>query len=45
MISGILAEDVEYVLNAAYQSGLHHMGTMEASNWILLTFVKPMVNR
>ena len=45
MVSGILAEDVEYVFNAAYQAGLHHMGTMEASNWILLTFIKPMVNR
>jgi len=45
MVSGILAEDVEYVFNAAYQAGLDHQGTMEASNWILLTFVKPMVNR
>ena len=40
ILSGILAEDVQYVLNAAYQCGLSHMNTMEESNWISLCFVK-----
>ncbi len=40
-VSGILAEDVQFVLNAAYQSGLDHLNTREESNWILLSFVKP----
>ena len=40
ILSGILAEDVQYVLNAAYQCGLSHLNTMEESNWISLCFVK-----
>ena len=40
ILSGILAEDVQYVLNAAYQCGLSHLNTMEVSNWISLCFVK-----
>ncbi|MEN8229570.1 MAG: 50S ribosomal protein L11 methyltransferase [Bacteroidota bacterium] len=40
MVSGILAEDVQYVLNAAYQCGLNHLNTLEESNWISLSFVK-----
>lgn len=38
LLSGILAEDVEYVLNEAYRCGLNHMNTNEESNWISLTF-------
>ncbi len=40
LVSGILTEDVQYVLNAAYQCGLSHMNTREASNWICLSFIK-----
>ena len=40
IVSGILAEDVQYVLNAAYQCSLSHVNTMEESNWISLCFVK-----
>jgi len=40
MVSGILAEDVQYILNEAYQSGLNHLNTLEESNWIALSFVK-----
>jgi len=40
IVSGILAEDVQFVLNAAYQCGLNHLNTMEESNWISLSFVK-----
>ncbi len=43
LISGILAEDVQFVLNAAYRSGLSHMNTLEESNWLSLSFVKPQV--
>lgn len=39
LLSGILAEDVQYVLNEAYRCGLNHLNTREASNWISLTFV------
>jgi len=39
LLSGILAEDVQYVLNEAYKCGLNHLNTREASNWISLTFV------
>ena len=39
VISGILAEDVQYVLNEAYRCGLKHLSTGEKSNWISLTFV------
>lgn len=38
LLSGILAEDVEYVLNEAYRCGLDHLNTNEESNWISLTF-------
>ncbi|MFH0755857.1 MAG: 50S ribosomal protein L11 methyltransferase [Bacteroidota bacterium] len=41
LVSGILAEDVQFVLNAAYHSGLNHTYTMEESNWLALSFVKP----
>lgn len=41
LVSGILAEDVQFVLNAAYQSGLDHLNTREEANWISLSFVKP----
>lgn len=41
LVSGFLAEDVQYVLNAAYQCGLEHLGTAELSNWISLSFKKP----
>ncbi len=40
IVSGILAEDVQYILNAAYQCGVNHVNTMEKSNWISLSFVK-----
>jgi ribosomal protein L11 methyltransferase len=40
IVSGILAEDVQYVLNEAYRCGLKHLGTGEESNWISLTFNK-----
>ena len=40
IVSGILTEDVEYVLNAAYQCGLDHLSTREESNWLSLSFVK-----
>jgi ribosomal protein L11 methyltransferase len=42
LVSGILTEDAQYVLNAAYQSGLQHEKTQEESNWICLSFVKPI---
>lgn len=38
IISGILAEDVQYILNEAYRCGLIHLSTGEESNWISLTF-------
>ena len=41
VVSGILAEDVQFILNAAYQCGLDHLNTREESNWISLSFVKP----
>lgn len=41
ILSGFLAEDVQYVLNAAYRVGANHMNTLEDSNWIALSFVKP----
>lgn len=41
ILSGILAEDAQFVLNEAYRCGLKHLGTGEASNWISLTFIKP----
>ncbi len=40
--SGFLAEDAQYVMNAAYRSGLAHLNTGEDSNWMTLTFVKEM---
>lgn len=41
IVSGFLAEDVQYVLNKAYQCGLNHINTQEQENWICLSFVKP----
>jgi ribosomal protein L11 methyltransferase len=41
LVSGFLAEDVQYVLNAAYRCGLNHLNTLEDSNWICLSFSKP----
>lgn len=41
LVSGFLAEDVQFVLNAAYQCGLEHLETAEVSNWISLSFKKP----
>jgi ribosomal protein L11 methyltransferase len=40
LISGILAEDVQYVLNEAYRCELIHLSTGEDANWISLTFIK-----
>lgn len=40
LISGILAEDVQYVLNEAYRCELRHLSTGEEANWISLTFIK-----
>lgn len=40
LISGILAEDVQYVLNEAYRCELKHQTTGEESNWISLTLFK-----
>lgn len=40
VISGILAEDVQFVLNEAYRCDLKHLSTGEESNWISLTFMK-----
>jgi len=39
VISGILAEDVQFVLNEAYKCDLKHLSTGEESNWISLTFI------
>lgn len=41
VVSGFLSEDVQFVLNAAYQCGMDHQSTREESNWISLSFVKP----
>lgn len=41
LVSGFLAEDVQFVLNAAYLCGLEHLDTAEVSNWISLSFKKP----
>jgi ribosomal protein L11 methyltransferase len=40
IVSGILAEDAQYILNEAYRCGLRHVSTVEECNWISLTFVK-----
>lgn len=40
IVSGILAEDVQFVLNEAYRCDLKHLSTREECNWISLTFVK-----
>lgn len=40
LVSGILAEDAQYVLNEAYRCGLFHENTEEESNWISLSFKK-----
>jgi ribosomal protein L11 methyltransferase len=44
VVSGILAEDVQYILNAAYQNGLNHRRTREESNWLSLSFRKQKDN-
>jgi ribosomal protein L11 methyltransferase len=43
VISGILAEDVQYVLNEAYRCNLEHLNTGEESNWISLTFLNALL--
>lgn len=40
VVSGILAEDAQYVMNEAYRCGLSHISTGEEANWISLTFSK-----
>ena len=40
LVSGFLAEDVQFVLDAAYQCGMEHLQTAEVSNWISLSFKK-----
>ena len=42
VISGILAEDVQFVLNEAYRCELKHLSTGEESNWISLTFINAL---
>ena len=42
VISGILAEDVQFVLNEAYRCKLKHLSTGEESNWISLTFINAL---
>jgi ribosomal protein L11 methyltransferase len=42
LISGVLTEDVQYVLDEAYRCGLEHLNTKEESNWISLTFIKQL---
>ncbi|RPI45683.1 MAG: 50S ribosomal protein L11 methyltransferase [Bacteroidetes bacterium] len=39
LVSGILAEEVQFILNAAYREGLKHLHTREESNWLALTFI------
>jgi len=41
LLSGILAEDAQYVLNEAYHCNLLHESTEEEFNWISLVFNKP----
>ena len=41
LVSGILAEDVQFILNEAYRCNLKHLSTGEEANWISLTFIKP----
>lgn len=38
LLSGILAEDAQYVMNEAYRCDLTHLNTLEESDWILLTY-------
>ena len=38
LCSGFLAEDAQYVMNAAYSFGLEHLNTREESNWITMKF-------
>ena len=40
LVSGFLAEDVQFVLDAGYQCGMEHLQTSEVSNWISLSFKK-----
>jgi ribosomal protein L11 methyltransferase len=42
LVSGFLAEDVQFVLNAAYGCGLEHLETAEIFNWISLSFRKTL---
>lgn len=42
LVSGFLAEDVQFVLNAAYECGLEHLETAEIFNWISLSFRKTL---
>ena len=42
LVSGILAEDAQYVLNEAYRCQLTHESTKEESNWLSLQFIKPV---
>jgi ribosomal protein L11 methyltransferase len=44
LLSGFLSEDVQFILNAAYQEKLEHRETYEKENWISLFFVKPQVS-
>jgi ribosomal protein L11 methyltransferase len=38
LVSGILDEDAQFVLNEAYRCGLKHLSTGEEANWISLSF-------
>ncbi len=40
LVSGFLAEDVQFILDAAYLCGMEHLQTAELSNWISLSFKK-----
>lgn len=40
LVSGFLAEDVQFILDAAYLCGMEHLQTAEVSNWISLSFKK-----
>lgn len=40
LVSGFLAEDVQFILDVAYLCGMEHLQTAEVSNWISLSFKK-----
>jgi ribosomal protein L11 methyltransferase len=42
LVSGFLAEDVQYIFNAAYRCRMDHLHTLEDENWIALSFRKPL---